>query len=379
MAHVRSIWALAALLGAVVFAAGWVSLDRTGQCGSDFSAFYSGGRLLLEGSLYDQAAVRSLQSQILGCGEAGNSFIRLPFFAAAMAPLAQLPYADALVVWKLILICAAAAFILLWPGPRWRTAALLFWSLPLVTAFAYGQDTVAILTVFAASLRMSLAGQPGGAGALLALGAVKIHLFLWAPALALLRRRGRFLAFWAVAGGFLVAVSFLAAGLSWPAAFAASALQPSANPHVETMVNFRGLFHASPHALALELLASLALAAAIVRPLLRWPFEDAACLALAASIPIGHHSYLYDLVFVLPLCLILLNRPARLWLRTAAVVMAAPILPLLPMPWSSESTCQVAVPVFILCAAYGYDPEAGRGAGKPELVNSEVRPVLEEA
>ncbi|MBE0657468.1 MAG: hypothetical protein IH602_07235 [Bryobacteraceae bacterium] len=55
------------------------------------------------------------------------------------------------------------------------------------------------------------------------------------PYLALLRRGGRFNAAWAAAGGVLAAVSSSAAGPSWPAEFAVSALRPAANPQVETM------------------------------------------------------------------------------------------------------------------------------------------------
>lgn len=344
---------MAALFGAILFISGWLALDRTGGCGSDFSAFYAGGRLLWQGSIYDQEAVRDLQREILGCRETGNSFIRLPFFAAVMAPLARLEYPQALMVWKAILMCALGAFIWLWPGPRWTTAGLALWSLPLITAFAYGQDTVVLLAVFAAAMRMCAAGRPVRAGALLALGAVKIHLFLWIPVLAVLRRRYRLLAAWAATGAGLAAVSFLVAGIDWPSGFAASAMHPAANPHVETMINFRGLFHASRHALVLEAAASMVLAGLVVRPLLRLPFEEASCLALAASVSIGHHSYLYDLAFLLPLCLTLIAGPAPRWLKATAIVVASPILPLLPFPWPGEATCQVAVPVFIISAAYG--------------------------
>ena len=354
-------WATAACVGGVLFLAAWYALDRTGECGSDFSAFYAGGKLLWQGSIYDQEAVRQLQREMLGCKETGNSFIRLPFFAAAMAPLARLPYDQALWIWKLLLACAAAAFIYLWPQRRWQAAALVFWSLPLVTSFTYGQDTIVILLAFAAALRMSIARRQWGTGALLALGAVKIHLFAWVPILAVLRRLPRLLAGWAVAGAGLAAVSFLAAGFSWPAGFAASALNPAANPHVETMVNFRGLFHGSAHALGLEIAASLVLVAAVARSLLRWPFEHAACLALAVSVPIGHHSYLYDLALLLPLCLIVITGTAPRWLKASALAVASPVLTLLPFPWTSETTCQIAVPVLIACAAVGYSPAEESG------------------
>ncbi len=354
----RDVWPVLACVGAVLFATGWWMLDRTGRCGSDFSAFYAGGRLLWQGSVYDQRAVLELQRAIVGCAETGNAFIRLPFFAVLMAPLGLLSYSAALLIWKFILGLLLAGFVWLWPGPRWRTAAFVFWSLPMVIGFAYGQDVVAVLVLMAASTRLLGSRHPRAAGALIALGAIKIHLFLWAPLLAAARRRWGFLAGWAAAGFGLAAVSFIAAGLDWPAAFAASALNPSSNPHVETMVNFRGMFNGLKHAAALEILASSILLAAVARPALRWPFGAAACLALAVSVPIGHHSYAYDLVCLLPLSLHVIEHASRRWLRILTVFMASPVLPLLPMPWSSETSYQFAAPLFIICVAMFHQPPA---------------------
>ncbi len=342
-------------------------LDRTGRCGSDFSAFYAGGRLLWQGSVYDQRAVLELQREIVGCAETGNAFIRLPFFAVLTAPLGLLSYPAALLIWKCLLGLLLAGFVWLWPGPRWRTAAFVFWSLPMVVGFAYGQDVIAVLLLMAASIRLLRAKRPRAAGALIAMGAIKIHLFLWAPLLAVVRRRWGFLAGWAAVGAGLAAISFLAAGPHWPAAFVNSALNSTANPHLETMINFRGMFHGMKYAAVWEILASSILFAAVARPLLRWPFEAAACLALAASVPIGHHSYTYDLVCLLPLSLLVIEHGSGRWLRASTIFMASPILPLLPLPWSSETSYQIAVPLFILWVALRYRPAAEATSG--DLMN----------
>ncbi len=359
----RDVWPVLACVGAVLFATGWWMLDRTARCGSDFSAFYAGGRLLWQGALYDQRAVLELQREIVGCAETGNAFIRLPFFAVLVAPLGLLSYPTALVFWKCLLGLLLAGFVWLWPGPRWRTAAFVFWSLPMVVGFAYGQDVVAVLLLMAAAIRLSRTRSPRAAGALIALGAIKIHLFLWAPLLAVVRRRWGFLVGWAAVGAGLAAISFLAAGPHWPAAFLTSASNSTSNPHVETMVNFRGMFHGMKHAAVWEILASSIMIAAVVRPLLRWPFEAAACLALAASVPIGHHSYAYDLVCLLPLSLQVIEHAGDRWLKATTLFMASPILPLSPLPWSSETSYQIAAPLFILCVAMRYRPAAEAASG----------------
>jgi hypothetical protein len=375
----RDVWPVLACVGAVLFATGWWMLDRTGRCGSDFSAFYAGGRLFWSGSVYDQRAVLELQREIVGCAETGNAFIRLPFFAILMAPLGLLPYPAALLIWKFVLGLMAAGFVWLWPGPRWRTAAFVFCSLPMVTGFAYGQDTVAVLLLVAGAVRLLRSKRPRAAGALIAMGAIKIHLFLWAPLLAVARRRWGVLAGWAAMGAGLAAISFAAAGPHWPMAFLASALNSKSNPHVETMVNFRGMFHGMDNAAIWEMVASLILFAVVARALLRWPFEAAACLALAASVPIGHHSYAYDLVCLLPISLQVMENGGDRWLRASTLFMASPVLPLLPLPWSSERLYQVAVPLFILCVVMLYRPDSGSHSGGCQTACGAPEPVPADA
>ena len=60
---------------------------------NDFMSFYAGARLVGTPGLYDPAKTRDLQLELIGMTEEARShFIRLPWFAALLWPICQLPY-----------------------------------------------------------------------------------------------------------------------------------------------------------------------------------------------------------------------------------------------------------------------------------------------
>src|SRR5437762_13554770 len=103
-------------------------------------------------------------------------FIRPPFYAALLWPLGKMPYRQSYLLWQALCICALLGFILLWRTPC-REAAMVAccWSLPLILAFAHGQDLAFLLLIVAASLRIHLK-RSLAAGGLLSLCAIKVHL-----------------------------------------------------------------------------------------------------------------------------------------------------------------------------------------------------------
>ena len=55
------------------------------------------------------AAEKQVQNETLGCsGEHYGQFVRLPYSAALLWPLAQLPFGVALLVWRCLLVAAVA-------------------------------------------------------------------------------------------------------------------------------------------------------------------------------------------------------------------------------------------------------------------------------
>ena len=112
------------VVGALLLVAVWFGTDRTPACGSDFSAFYTGARAAAAGDVYNQEHIHQQQRELVGCADTFNWYIRLPYFAGWMQPLARLPYPTALLIWKALLAAAVVGFIWLWQPDR-RRAALL--------------------------------------------------------------------------------------------------------------------------------------------------------------------------------------------------------------------------------------------------------------
>jgi len=69
--------------------------------GTDFSAFYAAGRLVLAGAdPYDQAALHHVEQALFGTGVPYYGFAYPPVFLLVAVPLAALPYFVALILWQ---------------------------------------------------------------------------------------------------------------------------------------------------------------------------------------------------------------------------------------------------------------------------------------
>jgi hypothetical protein len=319
-------------IGLVFFLIVWMKVDRAGVCQSDFGAFYTGGALAFSNQLYSAEAAKRLQHDILGCnGDQFGQFIRLPYFAALFWPVAKLPFSVALILWRALCSAALIAFIWLWPGPRWRTLCVCVWSLPMLAAFAYGQDVPILLWIVALSFLLLARGHDAKAGLLLSLGAAKPHLFAIQVALIFVRRFWRTAIGICAGGALLLAGCFMTAGASWPLTFWRTVTDPDSNPHPETMINLHGLvvyFHAPAW---VEGVLAVVIFGLIWRACLDLPAPACWALALAAGVLLGMHSYVYDLVLCIPLILIVLDgRAYPYWLKALAAIFASPIGYVLP-------------------------------------------------
>lgn len=77
--------------------------DYTGRpLGTDFSSFYSAGRLAAQGlNVYDPLLLHGMQQEIFGHGTPYYAFAYPPFFLLLAWPLAKMPYLVALALWQL--------------------------------------------------------------------------------------------------------------------------------------------------------------------------------------------------------------------------------------------------------------------------------------
>ena len=97
----RAVWTVVILAG-VLFRANIIhGLPREVElCAADFSAFYSGGSLVGSPQLYSPAAAFAVQERAIGCHHENIVFIKPPFYALLMWPLAQLPFVAAFYVFR---------------------------------------------------------------------------------------------------------------------------------------------------------------------------------------------------------------------------------------------------------------------------------------
>lgn len=182
----KRLWQLTTLLALVTLTFAFVNTfqpeDRSvtrNMLGHDFLAFYTAGSFVKDGrtaELYDLPAVAAYQKQV---ADAAGLDINIdyesrkfgpwwnpPFYAWVFAPLAFLPYAQALAVWtslNLIALAGAVALLMKMLVPAWaetdaqgrpidwRTTGLvpfaLLLSMPFIQAISHGQNTLFSLLI----------------------------------------------------------------------------------------------------------------------------------------------------------------------------------------------------------------------------------------
>ncbi|MCW5977792.1 MAG: DUF2029 domain-containing protein [Bryobacteraceae bacterium] len=294
--------------------------------GNDFLSFYAGGRLAGGEELYSREAARAIQREAAGIDSETLPFIRMPYYAAALKPLSSLPYLTAYAVWQALNLAAWAAFALLMPGPsRLTVIALSACAISIYVSFLNGQDLPLILLFLAAALRLE--GRAGfRAGLCLSLCLAKFHLFLFVPAVVLLRRRWRLAAGSAVGVSALLAVSFAVGGAAWPAAYVKALANGNFHSGSVVTPNIAGLLAISGLPSALLWPIGAAFAAAVCLAALRRPFPHALSAALIAGVLVAPHAFLQDTALLLPASLLLRSPRPQRPVRVLATLMAIPPL-----------------------------------------------------
>jgi hypothetical protein len=202
------------------------------ELGSDFMAFYTAGRTLNQlpraARLYDPDLQQRLRSEILPDANKATRlpYLYPPFIAAAMSPLARLPYRWAFAVWLAIggALYAAGLYLLqscCRLGQHRHTALLLALSFTpfLFEAWGGGQISALAFSALAATLWLERAGRPFAAGLCAGLCCYKPQVFLVLAALFIVARLGRILAGMLVSSSVLAGLSFLMLGRAGAATY----------------------------------------------------------------------------------------------------------------------------------------------------------------
>jgi hypothetical protein len=285
-------------------------------------------------------------------------FVRLPFYALLLAPLAWLPFGSAFWAWLGFQV-AMLAGTWVWAFRRWGADALIFGSMYLPTALgiAHGQDCVLILWIVLGTYALANRGRDFSSGMLLGAGLIKFHLFLLWPLMLLIQRRWRMLAGACTAGAAELLVSLALAGPSGMAKYFSllgrSDLQ-HLSPSPELMINVRALAinFRIDHAAVTGLLTVVAV---ILTALACWraPLWRAIAAASAGSLAVAPHVYGYDAGLLLAGLWLAIFQTRMKWPRIAATVFLTPLPLLLGLagpPWSAATP--LALLAFLLSLAW---------------------------
>jgi hypothetical protein len=331
-----SVALVAVVLGFVIYP---IIESRTDVINSDWPAFATGGRLIVEdpGHLYDFDTQRRVQLEVTG----GRTLVSLgingilPFLAPAWVAFLAVPFELLGTdlggrLWILFGLACLALGLYLVVRPRGPGAILpAFASVPTALLLLNAQlDGIVALGIGAA---LALWTQPFVAGLALGLTLVKPQLVLPLGAALLLAQHWRVLAGWAVSGLAMLAASAALNPrwvLEWLQA-AGGTVQPGSRE-----VDLAHLGTALPAAYqgwAVAALSLLALAAVLVLARRRRSdFRAAAAVLVAGGVLVAPHALPTDLVLV-AVALAIWGEAA--WPDWVLLSVGAEIAALVPAPW----------------------------------------------
>ncbi len=313
---------------------------------NDFAAFYMGGKLAGTPELWQPMPYFEFMQEQFGAFNDALTFVRPPFYAMMLWPLAQLPYESAYLIWVVLRVGALAGFVLLWRLPS-RLDALLFTavSLPAATGILCGQDSAFVLFFAAAGIALERNGRPLVAGLALSLCAIKFNLLLPLPLLFVAQRR------WDIVKGFsagavaLLALSFLGGGWGWMADYWAVVTSDRTNPAPTLMPNLHGLLYSLSAGPLLEWVISAALLAATWVGLKRTDFVGGMALVFMSGLLITPHAYTLDCILLIPAALTILTRYKSPLIMAATMALLWPPIYLMLL---SESPWRVVMPLALI-------------------------------
>ena len=349
----------------LAFCLTWVALGSIivpGARKHDFLNLYTGASLALEGDfahLHSPQVQLDRERQFVPSLPTLVPFVRPPFYALLLAPLALFPFGLAFWIW-LAAQCALLFGCWAWALSRWGPDALIFGALYLPTALgiASGQDCVVMLAILIATYALSDKGKHFASGAVLGLGLIKFHLFLLWPLALLIQKR------WRMALGACAAVAAESLVSLWLSGTSGIAeyfqLLRNKNierlsPSPELMINVHGLaIHLRMDNLVVRglLVGVVVLLVAVASrraPLWQWM-----AAASAGSLLVPPHVYGYDAsLLLLSIWLAIFMSPSK-WTRLAATLICTPIpflMNLAGTPWAAATP--IALLLFLLSLSFG--------------------------
>lgn len=197
------------LIGFVfLFLLGYLQRERALAGLNDFTAFYTAAHLAGTPDLYSKPANLDFIRSLHGLTLENVVYIRPPFYAALLKPLAALPYLHAYALFSLATFASFVWFVFRFSRQSPEVLHFAAFSIPFISALCGGQDTPFLLLSVGASILLNRGQRPFAAGVALSLCLLKFHLFLFVPVFLVLKRQ------WAVlAGGICGSTALFAVGM----------------------------------------------------------------------------------------------------------------------------------------------------------------------
>ncbi len=291
---------------------------------NDFSTFYAGAKLARTPALYNHEIVRRTVRAGWPDSPEQEVYLRAPFYAELLSPLAALPYRTALLIFTGLTVGSFLWFVIRFSRECPDLGILAAFSIPMFFNINGGADVPLLLPLIGAFVLLSRRGRDFAAGFILAFCAIKFHLFVFVPFLLLFKKKWRTLlgasagtALLALVGGvsligpwFKVIFSPLITGMPvWK-------LCPT--PNIHGLVTVLG---GSP---AIEFLLT-----ALVIVFFAWVclrvdnFELLLAISIICGLLVSFHSFTYDDLLLMPV--LVLVSPVRI-LRTIIGLALTPVV-----------------------------------------------------
>ena len=321
---------------------------------NDFSTFYAGAKLAHTPALYNHEIMRqTVRTYWPDSGEA-EVYLRAPFYAVLLKPLAAFPYRAALVVFLCLTMGSFLWFVIRFSKESPYLPLLAAFSIPMYFCINGGADVPLLLPVVGGFVLLTRRGRDFAAGLILALCAIKFHLFVFVPFLLLFRKKWRILAgvcagtaALTLLGGVTLIVPWLKVMFS-PLITGMPIWKLSPAPNIHGLVTVLGGSSKIEYLLVgliVILFAWLCVRAENVN------FELLLSVSLVCGLLASFHSFTYDDLLLMPV--LVLVTPIRLlrdivgvaltplsFLATFAGGLYATVLPLLLLAFLCATFCQ---------------------------------------
>jgi len=319
----------------------WPQRERALRGQNDFVSFYAGAKLAATPDLYSRPANLAVIRSLLGFEMEGTTYIRPPFYARMLRPLAALPYRPA---WAIFFLANLVS--VLWFVARFsrECPALPFFasmSIPLLTPLMNGQDTPFLLAILGAAILLFRKNRDFTAGLVLSLCALKFHLFLFLALLLVIKKRWR-----AIQGGVCGLAVLTLASLGQIRPWINALRDPWISPDPQNLPNLHGLILTLHGAFWIEVLIGASIALFYIFCASKTAhFEFLIAVSLVCGLLTSFHSGPADDVLLIPVFVLVIASSAAPFLRALSALILTPIPYLMGLagsPWS------IALPALLI-------------------------------